>query len=53
MLEPVKGHTDISEIFTGLVDLQKIYKGVGDSLNEAQLEQLSTSVESLRSGIVE
>ena len=53
MLEPVKDHTDISEIFTGLADLQKIYEGVGDSLNEAQLEQLSTSVESLRSGIVE
>ena len=53
MLEPVKDHTDILEIFTGLVGLQKIYEGVGDSLNEAQLEQLSTSVESLRSGIVE
>jgi len=52
MLEPVKDHADISEIFTGLVDLQKIYEGVGDSLNEAQLEQLSTSVELMRSGIV-
>jgi len=53
MLEPVKDHADVSEIFNGLVDLQKVYEGVGDSLNEAQLEQLSTSVESLRTGIVE
>ena len=52
LLEPVMDADDISEVFNGLVDLQKIFEGVGDSLNEAQLEQLSASVETLRSGIV-
>ena len=43
---------DISEIYSGLLDLQKIFEGVEDSLNEAQLEQLSASIDTLRSGIV-
>ena len=52
VLAPVMDADDISEIYSGLVDLQKIFEGVEDSLNEAQLEQLSASIETLRSGIV-
>ncbi len=52
VLAPVMDADDISEIYSGLVDLQKIFEGVEDSLNEAQLEQLAASIEKLRSGIV-
>lgn len=52
LLATVMDEDDISEIYSGLLDLQKIFKGVEDSFNEAQLEQLSASIETLRSGIV-
>jgi hypothetical protein len=52
LLATVMDEDDISEIYSGLLDLQKIFEGVEDSFNEAQLEQLSASIETLRSGIV-
>lgn len=52
LMEPVKDLVEVNEIFKGLFDLQDIYKDVGETLTEEQLDKISTRIEALRESIV-
>jgi len=52
LLEPVKDVDDISMIYQGLLEIQAIYEGVGESMTEDQLELVSSKVGELRNAIV-
>ena len=52
ILEPARDVEDVSAVFKGLFDLQHIYKEVGDTLTEEQLEKISDRIEALRTSII-
>jgi hypothetical protein len=52
LLEPVKDVNEISMIYQSLLGIQEIYKGVGESLTDKQLEAVSDKVNELRNAIV-
>lgn len=52
LLEPVQDVSEISMIYQGLIELQGIYVGVEESLNEDQLELISSKIKELRDAIV-
>lgn len=52
LMEPVKDVNDVANIYQGLVELQGIYEGVGESLTEDQLDLISSKVGTLREAIV-
>ncbi len=52
LLEAVKDVNEVTSIFQGLVELQGIYEGVGESLTGDQLALVSEKVAALRDAIV-
>lgn len=52
VVETVKEDADLTGIYSGLMELNAIYEGIGDDLTPEQLEQIVSSIESLRQSIV-
>jgi hypothetical protein len=52
LLEPVQDVSEISMIYQNLVEVQKIYEGVGESMTTDQLNQIAVKIEELRNTLV-
>ncbi len=52
LLEPVKNVSEVSDLFTGLSEIQEFYEGVGDIMTDEQLKVLEEKITALRNSIV-
>jgi Ca2+-binding EF-hand superfamily protein len=52
IIDPIKGETDFTDIYIGLVDLAKIYENVGETLTDEQLKDIINTIDPLRESIV-
>lgn len=52
VIEPVKDDVDVTGIYSGLMDLRKIYEEIEEELTAEQLEQVLDAIEPLRESIV-
>ena len=52
VFEAIKDDVDVADVYSGLMDLNEIYEDIDEKLTEEQLEQVLTSINQLREGIV-
>ena len=52
VIDPVKDDVDFTGIYSGLMDLSKIYEEIEEDLTDEQLEQVLGAIEPLRESIV-
>ena len=52
LLEPAQDVSEIAMIYKNLLELQKIYEGVGESMTTDQLDQVLSKVKELRDAVV-
>jgi hypothetical protein len=52
LLEPVKDVSEVSDLYTGLFEIQEFFEGVGDIMTDEQLKVLEEKISTLRDSIV-
>jgi hypothetical protein len=52
VIDPLKEDEDITEIYSSLTDLKKLYDTIKEKITGKQLEEISNSIETLRNNIV-
>ncbi len=52
VMDPVKDDEDVTEIYSGLTNLNKLYDTIEEKITDEQLMEISNSIESLRNKIV-
>ncbi len=52
LLEPVKDVSEVSDLYTGLFEIQEFFEGVGDIMTDEQLKVLEEKISALRNSIV-
>lgn len=52
LLDPVKNAEEVKDIYEALIDMNKVYEGVGEALTQEQLQLISEKIDALRSSIV-
>lgn len=52
VLEPVKDDISVSDIYTKLIEIEKSYEGLGETVTKEQIGSLTTQIEELRSSLV-